>query len=262
MAREAVRQPLSPSVLQRIDAWRSAPVLEDWPAEPPYRRTFTLLAQHGWVDGSFPVGVLELQRSETDRRTGLFELSVRQKRAGNTLREHLIDATLTCREDALATPVRWELESRFTVARQRELPRLTYRESGCLTDGRLEVRIDGRPARRDVGPAYTCDWSLLDAVGRLRQAAMTPVSFDVLQDMTLVKRGQTLTFREDRNDRLGDASPPLRCFVQQGPGNLPYEYWVDDEGRPACVVNAFHAWLLDDEAPRRFDDQLIRLGAR
>ena len=103
-----------------------------------------------------------------------------------------------------------------------------------------------------TGPC-TINWLLLEAVGRLPRAAFPPLGFTLLEDFDRPKPHHTLHYAETVNLALPaqrHAGEALRLHVYHhlGDGNMPWVYWVDDQGGLLFAVSGFEAYVLDHSA--------------
>ena len=170
--------------------------------------------------------------------------------------------------DPLATPRAWSFTSDMlfnwqpvdadfrypdigpAAYRDRPLPMESARHEFT---GRLEAdavvnegcgRID-----REPGTAVAANWGLFDAVQRLDPKLAQPLAFDMLEDFDLHKPGQML--RSGGAVTVEFAGGPVRLhgFRQIGRGALPYEYWVDEQGRLVLAAGGYQGYLLNPDEP-------------
>ena len=94
----------------------------------------------------------------------------------------------------------------------------------------------------------TSHWSLFDAVQRLPGKATRPLRFTMLEEMDLVKPDQRLEFREETDLEVGDTTLHLRGYQQIGWGVLPWQYWVDDQGRLLFAFSGVRACIYNTKA--------------
>ncbi len=250
MDRIPVSTPLTPQRLVEINAWKTLPTLDDWDSEPPYERIYTAYLQHGYVNQERIGGMLWYKRHATDSQ-GHFKLEVVESRFGIANNEHTLKADMILQEDTLSRPISWELSSEFSVKGEIIDERLRYLESGQLKGDQLKINTKGVIMQRKVGKSLATNWGLFDALARMQGKLQAPIELDLLQDLSLYKPDQTLRLRKKRHQSWFE-NQDLHCFSLLGAGNLPWEYWLDDQGRVLCAINSFNIWLLDAEAPQRF----------
>ena len=148
--------------------------------------------------------------------------------------------------DRLATPGKWEIESRILDAAGKPVEYSQTRVTGEVTQGAIVFR--GASDRRLKAPkAFTGSWSLFDAVQRLPFDA-PPIRFDMLDDLELMKPRQRLAPGPAIEVTLGGRSLKLHSFEQTGDGILPYSYWLDDQHRLLAAVGGVRTFIWDPSA--------------
>jgi len=154
-------------------------------------------------------------------------------------------ARLVCRDDALATPTKWDCSSEFFDRRKDPLPRSRLRKSATLAGSRMEID-DGKYTQViEIDGPFTINWALFEAMGRLPRGPFSPLEFTMLDHFDQVKRGQTLAFRKSLSTKLGNRDVRLHAFDQLGRGIVPWVYWVDDAGRLLIAMAGLEAYILD-----------------
>ncbi|MBN1672391.1 MAG: hypothetical protein JXR37_15225 [Kiritimatiellae bacterium] len=171
---------------------------------------------------------------------------------------HRTTARMTCAADALGSPLRWELESRILARDGRPLPAADVRETGVAEKGR--VRIGTR--EREMPSAFTCNWSLFEAVQRLPGTDTGALRFDLLEDLDQPKRGHQLSFLKAVPFDTGKARLDLTGYQQLGTGVLPYTYWVDARHRLLFAISGLRAYIYDPNARAEFDRRLAARAKR
>jgi hypothetical protein len=178
-------------------------------------------------------------------------------------------AELDARAEPLPRPLRWSWQSEIVEDRRRTIPESQLQRSAALEDGTVKFSGPGRKLLVD-GPC-TVNWLLFEAVGRLPREAFPPLHFTLLDQLDEAKPHHTLSYAETLTVQVG-ARPvrqteveqlergkihttrwavaggqPVRLHVyhQLGDGNLPWVYWVDDQGRLLFAVAGFEAYALD-----------------
>ena len=221
-----------------------------------------------------PVGLLRVAGTpDTGGRTRL-EVSLDKPLPGNN-RERL-QAELTCRNDALATPSRWDLEYRLEDSDGAALPGTDMRQNGQFDDRQLTVTTNGKTIRRPLEGPATIGWSLFHAVQRFDKAAhepARPLRFTLIDHFDQIKPDQVLAFRKQATVSLGaykavkkvreqlergtithhrlldEGGTPTRMFAYEhlGDGILPTIYWTDEAGRLLFVVSGLEAYLWNPQ---------------
>lgn len=151
-------------------------------------------------------------------------------------------ASITCSADRLATPREWELRAE-AVEKGGTVPETAVVETAAVRD-RVLVRR-GRVERKvPLARAFTSNWSLLEAVGRL-PFDTAPLAFDMLEDLDLYKPEQTLRPAGTVTIQAGGRPLRLHGFRQIGRGILPTHYWLDDEHRLIAASGALRAFIWE-----------------
>lgn len=171
-------------------------------------------------------------------------------------------ADLHCAADALCTPRAWQLSSQSIGFDGRTIPGTELSETGAIRDGVLEVRFGRRSRKQKLPGAATSNWSLFDVVQRLAGEKTRPLTLALLEEMDLVKPGQRLCFREMKDFELGGRKLRLCGYHQVGRGVLPWQYWVDEQGRLLLAFSGVRAWVRDPKASESMQERLDRARAR
>ena len=103
--------------------------------------------------------------------------------------------------------------------------------------------------RREAGagkPALplTVSWILMDAAGAL-PANEKIYRFDMLSDMTSLRRNQQLQFVRNETVPAADMQIPVKLFMQTGAGIPPIHYAVDEFNRTLFVTQGVLSWALN-----------------
>ena len=228
--RTIVGENLTPTLLIELGA------LEQFPSTPAafepdgnWVNTYRIWTCHGYREsGNENVGSLRITRRITSK--GTFVLELHQEIIQTDEMTNVIEGTIKCRLDELASPVEWSLSSRFEDAGGKVIPEL-----GC--------RNHGAAAETATGTAG--DWCLFEVVQRLAFEKRSSLSFDLLEGMSLRKPGHRLFYGGTYPMKIASQSMPLHRFAQLGSGILPYEYWLDDHHRLLAVISMNKAYVLD-----------------
>jgi hypothetical protein len=71
------------------------------------------------------------------------------------------------------------------------------------------------------------------------------VTFDLLQDLSLFKLGQVLTYDGLTPVKIkGGKTVKLQTYAQTGQGILPIHYLLDDLMRPQLITASLLSWAL------------------
>ena len=186
-----------------------------------------------------PNGVLKIASAPTG---GAVELRVDATAimAGDRTTAHI-----RCNRDALCSPTAWDLH--FTNQGRESTPYVTFTKTGAVVDGTLMK--DGKAAKRTKRlAAYTCDWSLFDAVQRLALGSVTSaLGFDLVEYLDVVRENQVLKHRGKTQIHCAGKDVDAQEYLQYGDGVLPTQYFVDGNGRLFMVLGSRRLYVLVEE---------------
>jgi hypothetical protein len=267
---ERIGTPLSPARIEELGYLPQVP--EPVPAaDGATVLTYRIWGGHGFVGTrNFTVGSLSISRGAPSGGEIPVEAVQRVAYAGGI--EHTIRAAMTCRNAPLPALVSWRVSSRITRTDGSPEGRLDldaeYRVVAGSSDSGRPVGTEGGVAvERRAGTTITTiallgtpvgDWPLFASVGLLG-ADEDGWRFDFVDGMTLLKPGHALRHAAGVAQTICGGRLELRCLHQIGPGVLPFEYWIDTEGRLVAAISGNRAWLLDDAADAVVDANLASL---
>jgi hypothetical protein len=228
--RTIVGENLTPTLLAELGG------LEEFPSTPTdfkpdgnWTNKYRIWTCHGYREsGNENAGGLRITRRVDSNTT--FALEVRQEIVQTDELKNIVEGTINCRYDQLASPIEARLESRFEGPDGRVIPELNCSENVLLTGSMTST---------------ACDWGLLDVVQRLAFDKKSSLIFSLLEGMSISKSPQRLFYRGSYPMKTGEQSLPLHCFCQLGTGILPTEYWLDDRHRLLSVISMNRAFILD-----------------
>jgi len=231
--RTIVGSPITPSMLVELDAFTKLPPAPgNFSPAGNWMHSYRIWTCHGYREsGNENVGFLRIERIGNSGET--FGLNIHQEVVQTDAITHIIDGKIKCRNNQLATPIQWNLQSRFTGPDGKHISELLSSDNGKAAEG----------AERT-----TSDFCLFEAVQRLVYDKESSVSFDLLEGMRLSKPRHRLFYRGVSPMKMDGENIPLHCFVQLGGGILPYEYWLDDHHRLLAAVSMNKAYILDGKA--------------
>jgi hypothetical protein len=158
-----------------------------------------------------------------------------------------LEATITCDDDALATPRKWELTSKTLDKERNIVPDTEHARTGALRKGRI-IATSGKRRSTRAAEALSSNWTIFDAVQRLPFGPTDPLSFDMLEELDLLKTGQQLTYWGDVEVELSGKPTRLHGFEQMGRGILPYAYWLDEQHRLLIACGGQRAFVWNPTA--------------
>jgi len=231
--RTIVGSPLTPALLKELGAVDALPsTSRDFNPADAWVNAYRLWTCHGYREsGNQNVGFLRIERVRDS--DAAFTLKVHEEVLQTDAMVGIIDGAISCRNDPLASPIRWNLSSRSIGADGEDIPELRNTNNGVPTKGMDRI---------------TGDWCLLEAVQRLAFDKQTSMSFNLLEGMSLSKPDHRLSYGGVHSVNMGAGDTRLHRFVQFGSGILPYEYWLDARHRLLIVTSMNKAYLLDDRA--------------
>ena len=232
--RTIVSSPLTPGLLKELGAIDRFPLTsEDFDPEGNWQNTYRIWTCHGYREsGNDNVGFLQIRRSADAEKS--FTLTVYREVVQTDGLVNIIEATIKCRSNQLASPIQWNVWSRFVGPDNKPLPQLDKKETGLATK---------------AADRTTSDWCLFEAVQRLAFDKQTSLTFDLLEGLSLSKISHRLFYRGVYPTNIAGLDS-LHCFVQLGSGILPYEYWLDDSHRLLMAISMNKAYILDNEAEK------------
>jgi hypothetical protein len=230
--RTIVGSPLTPTLLNELSALRDfPPSSEDFKPDGNWINTYRIWTCHGYREsGNENVGYLRIKRL-IDSDSSIV-LKVHQEILQADALVNIVEATIECRNNQLASPIQWRVSSRFIDSDSIPISQLSSNETGSAGVG-----LNGS----------SCDWCLFEAVQRLEFNRQTSLNFDMLEGLSLLKKDQHLSYRGLFPTKIGDENIPLHCFVQLGNGILPCEYWLDNHHRLLLVTSMNKAYIFDEQ---------------
>jgi hypothetical protein len=231
--RTIVGSPLTPALLEELGALSNfPPSSEDFKPDGNWVNTYRVWTCHGYREsGNENVGFLRIKRIINSQSSLI--LKVHQEVLQTDALLNIVEATIECRNNQLASPIQWKVSSRFRGEDGKYISELSGNDNSAAAEG-----LDRR----------TGDWCLFEAVQRLKARKETILAFDMLEGLSLLKKDQRLSYRALYQTKIGGENIPLHCFVQLGSGILPCEYWLDDYHRLLVVTSMNKAYIFDKQA--------------
>jgi len=159
--------------------------------------------------------------------------------------DDLTTARIRCTNDRLCAPLSWEI--RFTNQRASGRKLVTFSKTGAVENGILMK--EGKPVKGMKRlEAYTCDWSLFDAVQRLgRDNFASALTCDMLEYLDVLRENQTLKYRGKTQVACASKKVDAREYLQFGEGVLPTHYYLDAHNRLFMVLGSRRLFVLVNE---------------
>ncbi|HUX95978.1 MAG TPA: hypothetical protein VMV47_09625 [Bacteroidales bacterium] len=227
----------------------------------PYRLWTAIGAGQADNNQSSTLGYLILEKTISDEFPGKFTLNVRQKILQQGSRPpfkddfHYTEAHIICKDNDIATPVKWEVKQSIWRAGA-VLDNCSFVERGQLEElsDEVAVKINVNNVPRPVmqfksGTRLTSDFSLLAALpGMLNEKTnQFPKHFVMLEKLRLQKDNHLL-FRNTSDDYVSNNFGALQKIEHHGNGILPFDYWLDDKGAPLFICTLHNAFIYDIKA--------------
>jgi hypothetical protein len=231
--RTIVGSPLTPTLLNALSALRDfPPSSEDFKPHGNWINTYRIWTCHGYRESSNEnVGFLRIKRLIDSDNS--IVLKVHQEILQADALVNVLEATIKCRNNQLASPIQWKVSSHFIDSDGKHISQLSSNDNGS----------DAERANKN-----TSEWCLFEAVQRLEFNRHTSLNFDMLEGLSLLKKDQHLSYRGLLPAKMDGKNIFLHCFVQLGNGILPYEYWLDDHNRLLLVTSMNKACIFDEKA--------------
>lgn len=160
--------------------------------------------------------------------------------------ENVMEAQIACADDALNTIRSWQIRTYSRDPSKKIVSLSDMTEIGENADGKILVK-DGEYNHSFI-PAnpVVSQWTILDFLMR-HATKTTSVTFDLLQDLSLFKKDQTLVFDGTVEITVkDDQQVKLDTYSQTGEGILPIHYLLDKQNLPQLITNSIVSWALKD----------------
>ena len=236
--------PITPDLL-RDEEW----IPGGWPfadqtfdCSNDWNHLYRFHGSHGYSnDPETPAGSLRIKR-RVEGNSQRFLIT--QKFEHDRGRSHELKATLHCTLDTLATPLEWQLQSKFTDDQGQPVSGTGSVTAGSCSNGKIALSTNGLKQSWSTG-SLASDWALIDAIQRLPFGLKEPLRFNLLEGLTLFRPGHEIFYRGVERFNSGSRSLKLHRFDQIGTGTLPYNYWLDENHRLVLLVTLSRAYWLD-----------------
>jgi len=209
-----------------------------------WREVFGVFTLAGRAAAARRVGELRFERRVRSDGEAVLNVAYEKRLTGGS--QKLTAALHSRAGERLATPSRWTFETRLLDAGGREIAGTRLKRSATVDDGTITVR--DAVATRTLRPAgaYTVNWSLFDAVQRLPRRPGRPIDFTLIDHFDQPKGRQTLAFRKAMDVAVaGGRTVRTFSFDLLGDGNVPWVYWVDEQGRLLFIVAGLEGYVLE-----------------
>jgi len=253
----AQARPLTLDFLEQLGVFKDfRPPTEPFDPSGAWSNTYRLWMVQQWNSG----GMMRVRRQPQEGKG--VRVKVDQTILQWSGHVRFLEADLSCAADTLTTPQTWSLEARCLGPDKRLFDSTVLSEKGEIKDGVREVWFGNRSRQSKVPTPVTSNWSLLDAVQRLDGKATQPLTFAMLDEMDLLKVDQELSWRGEKTMDFGGKKVKLRGYHQIGRGVLPWQYWVNEQGRLLFAFSGVRAWIYDPKAAEVLEGKTKHVRSR
>lgn len=157
-----------------------------------------------------------------------------------------IKANMHCRNNALGSPIDWE-RTEHVFREQKSLPSLTVEEKGNNHGDHVTLSRNAQKTMFPLSHTWTSDWNLFECCQRIAPTVDKPIAFTLFEKLKIAKAEQRI-YENPRLDTETRAFGKMKGLSQTGRALLPFDYWLDAEGRLQFVTNCHIAYILDPDA--------------
>jgi len=243
-----VGSPLTPELLSELGAVDQFPsTSEEFSPSGNWVNTYRIWTCHGYRESSNDnVGFLRI-RKNIEEQGETFGLHIEQTVVQTDAMLGNIDAQIDCLNNEYASPVRWQISSRFFGPNGNLLEELCTAETVSVEGKSMTIKSRAGILRRQIdtdGP-LTSDWSLFEAAQRWGTGRAGRLSVNLLEGLCKLKKDQRITYAGVF--QMGSDAVSLFRFTQSGSGILPTDYWLDRSHRLLAVTSMNKAYILDEK---------------
>lgn len=189
-------------------------------------------------------------------RAGCFDLSIISEIADDFRYWQQLDATLTCRSDATATPVAWSAKSFARTPEGEAIAESVLVQSGAVEGSAIVHTLNGATVRNAFASPLIEARALYTVVMAL-PAEFAPIDFTLLDDLRMAKAGHRLQPGGTKEFTHAGETRRLRRVLHSGRGIFPAEYWVDEKsGVLLFAISDLNCFVLHPTAAA-FGRQLV-----
>lgn len=174
-----------------------------------------------------------------------FELDMVIQRRAESGFSHFQQAKMQCRSNILASPTTWTFETKMAKAATEKAYLQSGRtRDGAVADGTLVVREGSRVHKTPLAPEYSNEWSLMEAVQRLRGDQFKPLSYTLIDEYDAPQPGHTLSYRGKQQVDCQGGKLNLTGYQDIGQAAVPTTYWVDEHNRLVFLCAGLQVYVL------------------
>jgi hypothetical protein len=224
------------------------------PAGPPlregeqYKLVYDII-HWNWVRGergtfsNSVVGQVAIDR-KTAGGENIHEI-IQRMRIGGV--DNFLEARIVCDTNDLNSLRKWTLRSYQTTPNGKREPLCELAEKGRCDDGEIRIESGDYEYGFSAKNPVVTQWTMPDLLMRKANSALN-VTFDLLQDVSLFKPDQSLTYDGLTPVKLKDGKTvTLQTYAHTGQGVLPIHYLLDEKRRPQLVTSSILSWALSGQ---------------
>jgi len=214
-----------------------------------YGLTYNIL-HWSWVGGrrdtfaNSIVGQVTIKRISANTRV-FYEVSQRMRIGGV---DNSVEARIICNKGNYNSLRKWTLHSYHTTAKGELEPLSELAEKGRCNNGRIHIESGNYEYGFSANNPVIAQWTVPDFLLRKANPVLN-VTFDMLQDLSLFKPDQSLSYEGLTPVKLRDGKTvKLQTYAQTGQGVLPIHYLLDDQRRPQLITSSILSWALSGQS--------------
>ncbi len=159
---------------------------------------------------------------------------------------YIFKGEITAKNDLLASPVKWECETKISDDRN-GLPYLNtlHQWKGSFENGQIyyhsgSQHIVKTPANKEL----TWKWGIINLVQKMAEQSVHEIHFSAFDEMDMIYEHQYARFRKKQRIDCGTSNEEFSVFDVLGDGIIPTVYWVDSHYRVIFIVSGVEAYVL------------------
>ena len=199
-----------------------------------------------WVNGrqgtygNSVLGRVTIERQASGDKV-VYEINQRTRIGGV---DNFLEAKIVCEANDLNSVRDWTVSSYSKTVRGELDPLSKLYEKGRCDDDRIQIESSDHEYGFVAKNPVVTQWTILNFLMRNANPT-TDTVFDLLQDLSLFKPDQALTYDGVTEVELKDAGAvELQTYAQTGQVVLPIHYLLDERRRPQLVTNSILSWAL------------------
>jgi hypothetical protein len=183
-----------------------------------------------------------------DRKTAggqiIYEITQRMRIGGV---DNFLEAWIVCDTNDLNSLRKWTLHSYQATPDGIRERLCELAEKGRCTDGKIRIESGDYEYGFSAKNPVVTQWTMPDFLIRKANSALN-VPFDLLQDLSLFKPDQSLTYDGLTPVKLNDGKTvTLQTYAHTGQGILPIHYLLDAQRRPQLITSSILSWALSGQ---------------